>query len=205
VLDSGRVDDRRAPGRGIVAGVELSYPDPELRDELVRLRQWQLGDVDCIRSAATDPRIPQRTTVPADVTTASGQAFIRRQWRRAERGEGVSLAVADLGTDSALGLIVLLRRPQPGVVGIGYWTVPSARARGIATHAVRLASTWALRDAGRARVEAWVEPGNAASLRVLARAGFTREGVLRNFLQIGGQRSDAVVCSLIAADVERAV
>lgn len=193
--------DARGQPPGIVARVELPYPDPDLCDEVVRLRRWRLTDIGCIRGAASDPRIPAGATVPSEVTTASGHAFIRRQWSRAERGEGLSLAVADVRTDEACGLVVLLRRPQPGVVGIGYWTVPSARDRGVATHAVRLASTWAVLDAGRARVEAWVEPGNAASLRVLARAGFVREGVLRDFLHIGGRRDDAVVCSLVAGDL----
>jgi len=50
-------------------------------------------------------------------------------------------------------------------------------------------------------VEAWVEPCNAASLRVLTRAGFVREGVLRSFLHVGGRRSDAVVYSRVADDL----
>jgi len=51
-----------------------------------------------------------------------------------------------------------------------------------------------------ARVEAWVEPDNAASLRVLGAAGFTREGVLRSFLSYQRRRADAVVFSRIAED-----
>lgn len=74
--------------------------------------------------------------------------------------------------------MVLLHRPQPGVVGVGYWTFPSVRGRGIATHAVRLPSTWALRDAGRARVEAWIEPGNAVPAHAGA-WGLRARGVLR--------------------------
>lgn len=181
--------------------MELPYPDPDLRDGVVRLRRWRLTDIDCIRGGATDPRIPQGTTVPSEVTTDAGHAFIRRQWSRAEHGQGLSLAVADARTDTACGLVVLLHRPQPGVVGLGYWTVPSTRDRGMATHAVRLVSAWALREAGCARVEAWVEPCNAASLRVLTRAGFVREGVLRSFLDVGGRRSDAVVYSRVADDL----
>ena len=82
----------------------LSYPDPELNDEVVRLRRWEEGDLDCVRQASTDSRIPQGTTVPAVFTAELGLAFIERQWRRAETGEGVSLAVADAGTDEARGI-----------------------------------------------------------------------------------------------------
>ena len=178
----------------------LVYPDPDLTDGLVRLRRWSDGDLDCIEAAGADARIPGGTTVPAVFTVEAGQAFVRRQWSRAEQGEGLSLAVADATTDEALGLTVLMLRPQPGVVGIGYWVIPRARGRGLATSAVRLVSSWALSDAGMARVEAWVEPENVSSQRVLASAGFVREGVLRSFLSYEGGRADAVVFSRTPED-----
>ncbi len=179
----------------------LSYPDPELSDDVVRLRWWNEGDLDCVMEASADSRIPQGTTVPPVFTAELGLAFIERQWSRAETGEGISLAVADVSTDEARGVAVLLVRPQPGVVGIGYWVVPRARGRGLATHSVGLLSHWALAEGGIARVEAWVEPENTASQRVLEVAGFRREGVLRSFLSHAESRADAVVFSRTAADV----
>jgi RimJ/RimL family protein N-acetyltransferase len=178
----------------------LRDPAPELCDDVVRLRRWRETDVDCVRQAATDPRIPVTTTVPAVFSPAGGLAFIHRQWRRAEDGEGLSLAVADAATGEALGLCWLALRPQPGVVGLGYWIVPTARGRGLSARAARLAAAWALDRAGMARVEAWVEPDNLASQHVLESAGFTREGVLRSFLAFGDGRTDAIVFSFIAAD-----
>ena len=181
--------------------MSLNYPEPELTDGVVCLRRWDAGDLDCIREAATDSRIPQGTTVPAVYTAGLGQAFIERQWSRLEKGEGVSLAVADASTDEAVGLAVLLLRPQPAVAGIGYWVVPHARGRGLAARAVALLSQWALAQAGIARVEAWAEPENVASQRVLATAGFSREGVLRSFLSFAGRRADEVVFSRVADDL----
>ena len=49
-------------------------------------------------------------------------------------------------------------------------------------------------------MEAWTEPANTGSQRVLLHAGFAREGVLRSFLSFGDRRADAVVLSRIAAD-----
>jgi RimJ/RimL family protein N-acetyltransferase len=48
-----------------------------------------------------------------------------------------------------------------------------------------------------ARVEAWVDPDNEPSIRLLASAGFKREGLLRAFLDYGDRRGDAVVFSRI--------
>jgi [ribosomal protein S5]-alanine N-acetyltransferase len=152
-----------------------------------------MTDLDCLRQAAEDPGIPAGTTVPAVYSPEAAMEFVVRQWGRQESGEGISLAVADAERDVARGLAVVLLREQPGVAGIGYWIVPGARRRGLATHAVVLLSDWAPAALGIARLEAWVEPGNEASLRVLAAAGFVREGVLRSFLAFG----DAVVLSRI--------
>ena len=193
-----RLARARAPAYGPF--VALSYPDPELSDGVIRLRRWREDDIDSISQAATDPRIPEGTTVPALYTPAAARSFIHRQWSRQRNGEGVSLAIADAAGDEARGLIWLAVRPQAGVIGIGYWVVPSARRRGLGARAVRLASAWALQGAGLARVEAWVEPDNVASQRLLASAGFTREGVLRSFLAFGNRRADAVVFSRTAED-----
>jgi ribosomal-protein-alanine N-acetyltransferase len=173
----------------------LRYPPPELGDGIVTLRRWAEDDLACVEEAGTDPRIPAGTTVPAVFTPDAGRAFIRRQSQRLIDGEGVSLAVHAEGR--ALGLIWLGVRPQPGVIGLGYWIVPSARGRGYGTRAVRVAADWALSDLGVARVEAWVDPGNEPSIRLLAAAGFAREGLLRAFLDYGDRRGDAIVFSRI--------
>ncbi len=56
-------------------------------------------------------------------------------------------------------------------VEIGYGLVSDARGRGVATEAVR--ALLALTDAYAVRVRASVLPDNAASIRVLAKCGFT--------------------------------
>jgi ribosomal-protein-alanine N-acetyltransferase len=178
-----------------MASETLHYPPPELGDGVVTLRRWTEDDLACVEEAGTDSRIPAGTTVPAVFTPAAGRAFIRRQWQRLIDGEGVSLAVHAEGRP--VGLMWLGMRPQPGVVGLGYWVVPSARGRGYGTRAARLATDWALTDLGMARVEAWVDPDNEPSIRLLAAAGFAREGLLRAFLDYGHRRGDAIVFSRI--------
>ena len=163
------------------------------------LRRWSLEDLGCVEEASHDPRIPAGTTVPAVFSPSTGRLFIERQWSRLDNGEGISLAIHANDVDRAIGLVVMLLRPQPSVIGLGYWIVPSARGCGYATAAASVASTWALDEGGFARIEAWVEPANAASQHVLTSAGFDLEGRLRSFLTIGPTRSDALVYSRIAA------
>ena len=147
-------------------------------------------------------------------------AWIEGQWRRRQNGAGLSFAIAAAGSGEALGCVSFNARPQPGTVpagqpdglvfepqhgtvGIGYWVLRHARRRGLASHAVALVTRWAIAEAGIVRIEALVEPHNIASQRVVEGAGFSREGLLRAYLEpeLDGNRADAYVYSLLAADV----
>ena len=62
---------------------------------------------------------------------------------------------------------------------LGYWLGAPFWGRGITTAAVRLVSAYAFEACGLERVFAMPYARNAASARVLEKAGFVREGVLR--------------------------
>ena len=65
-----------------------------------------------------------------------------------------------------------------GAVEIGYGLREGFCGRGYMTEAVRAMAEWALSQNGVKRVEAETEPSNAASQRVLARAGFVPTGTV---------------------------
>lgn len=161
------------------------------------LRRWTTADLGCVRAASAEGHVPEFTSVPERFSEESGKAWIQRQQGRTRAGQGWSLAIGDVQTAEALGCVVLMLRPQPGVAGIGYWLVPKARDRGYATRAVKLLAAWGLAVAQLDRIEAWVEPGNDASVRVLSKCGFDYEGRLRSFLQFPTRRTDALVFSRI--------
>jgi RimJ/RimL family protein N-acetyltransferase len=79
---------------------------------------------------------------------------------------------------------------------IGYWLFPEARGRGTATKTARLLAEHGF-ALGLGRIEARVNIGNTASERVLERAGFTREGVLRSMALRSGHRVDQTLFSLL--------
>ena len=178
------------------------YPDPPLTDGVVLLRPWTMDDVGCVEEASRDPAIPEGTTVPSVYTPAEGTAWIERQWARKESGEGISLSIADAAAGEALGLVTLVLRPQQGsTTGLGYWVIERARRRGLGSRAVGLVARWAVTDARLDRVEAFVEPENIASRRVLETNGFRREGHLRSYLSFPYRRADALIYSLLPGDV----
>jgi ribosomal-protein-alanine N-acetyltransferase len=189
---------KKSPELNAPAG-SVPVPSSSLDDGLVRLRPWRLNDVRCIEGATGDARMSAGTTLPTEFTIADGEAFIRRQWTRVPNGEGLSLAIACADSDEAVGSVVSMLRPQPGVTGLGYWIVPDARRRGFASGAVALLAEWSVSVGGFGRMEAWIKPDNEASQRVVAGAGFEMEGVLRSFLPLGDERQDMQVWSRVRA------
>lgn len=171
--------------------VALGYPDPPLGDEVVSLRAWRRADLPVVAEASRDPYIPKVTTVPAPYTKSAAELWLERQDARSRSGVGVSLAVAEAATDEALGSVVLMHRGER-LYGVGYWLVRPARGRGLAARAVGLIAAWALRRPEVAALEALVEPWNEASCRVAERAGFRREGLLREEISVAGRKADVI-------------
>ena len=161
------------------------------------LRAFTPGDQAVVREASTDPLIPLITTMPVPADDASVQLFIERQNERAATGQGYSFAIADAATDQALGQIGLWPLPH-GRASIGYWVAPSARRRGVATYALEMISTWGAQLPALARLELYVEPRNQGSWRVAENVGYQREGLLRSWEEVGIERRDMYMYSLLS-------
>jgi ribosomal-protein-alanine N-acetyltransferase len=73
---------------------------------------------------------------------------------------------------------------------VGYYVDGRWQGRGYATEAVRLTLAFAFTEAGLHRVQAGVIPDNGASVRVLRKAGFRREGHAPRYLEINGAWRD---------------
>jgi RimJ/RimL family protein N-acetyltransferase len=179
-------------------------PDPDLRDDVLRLRPPQDADAAALLEACRDPRIQRFTLVPSPYEEEHGRTWIAEAPGRRAAGEALNLVIAPAGgEDDVLGTIGLLRPDWPNrVVEIGYLVTPWARGHGHAARAVRMLARWALDELGMARVHCDIDIQNAASLSVAERAGFVREGVLRSVVEAKGRRWTLVVYSLVPEDLQ---
>ncbi|MBP5718386.1 MAG: GNAT family N-acetyltransferase [Abditibacteriota bacterium] len=84
--------------------------------------------------------------------------------------------IIELKDGTHVGELCFMGPPSGGAVEIGYGISEEYRNRGYASEAVKALSAWALDRPGVAAVEAETEPGNRASQRVLAKAGFIPTG-----------------------------
>jgi [ribosomal protein S5]-alanine N-acetyltransferase len=175
---------------------------PVITHPPVVLRPFADHDAGLVQAAASDPLIPLITTVPASGDTGAALAYIDRQHRRLASGEGYSFAIADAVTGDAVGQIGLwLQHLDQGRASTGYWVAGQFRGRGYVTAALAAISRWGLSLDGLHRIELYVEPWNQASWRAAERVGYRREGLLRSWQQVGRQRRDMYIYSLLPGDL----
>jgi RimJ/RimL family protein N-acetyltransferase len=85
---------------------------------------------------------------------------------------------------------------------IGIRLLPQARGRGAGTLAQRLLVRYLFAHSQVNRVQAATEITNVAEQRALEKAGFTREGVLREVGFRGGRWRDSVLYSVLRAEAD---
>lgn len=112
-------------------------------------------------------------------------------------------AIADLGSDEMLGTCTLTswdRRNRHAE--IGFILAREHWGRGLATEAVRLVLAFGFAAMGLHRVEADVHPENNASLALLEKIGFQREGYFRERWFTFGEWEDSVILGLLRSDFD---
>lgn len=165
---------------------------PELRSGPVVLRPFSVSDLALVREAASDPYIPQVTSVPATYSDDAGRAFVDRQFARSQDGDGYPFVIAhDDEPERGLGSAGLwLHEIESGRASVGYWLTPTARGDALATWALRCIVEFAFNELRIPRLHLFVEPWNVASIRTAEEAGFSREALLRGWERIDGLRRD---------------
>ena len=179
--------------------MRLGVPPEGIRAGDVVLCFPTLDHVDALLPAFTDPELREAGNLPAfdrDGLTAS----LGDLPTLAEQGRLLALAAVDVRSGDVVGGGTLHHLDaERKIVEIGYFVLPHARRRGIATTIARLLARHAF-SLGVERVAAYVNVGNVASERVVERAGFSREGVVRSMPKPDGRRVDKTLYSLLPGE-----
>jgi RimJ/RimL family protein N-acetyltransferase len=188
----------RPPGMPVTT-LRLSLPEAGITDGAVRLRMPVQDDVDGLMPAFADPALREAGNLP-DFGRAEMLASLPHLPAMAASGRLMPMIATDARTAVAIGGGTLHHLDaERAIVEIGYWVLPPARRMGVATRIARLLARHAF-ALGVERVAAYVNVGNVASERVLERAGFTREGVVRSLPVPSGRRLDKTLFSLLPGE-----
>jgi RimJ/RimL family protein N-acetyltransferase len=179
--------------------LRLSIPEDGVRDREIVVRTTREDDVDALVPAFADPEIREAGNLP-DLSRQELLDTLPHLPFLAASGRLLPLVVADAELGDLLGGATIHHLDaERGIVEIGYWLFPHARGRGVATRTARLLAEHAF-SLGVERVAAYVNVGNDASERVLERAGFTREGVVRSLPRPDGTRVDKTLYSILPGE-----
>jgi RimJ/RimL family protein N-acetyltransferase len=171
-----------------------------LRGEGVVLRDWTEEDGAVLEAVCGDWDVCRFTSVPWTYTPAAARAWVERLRELRSSGRGLALAITREDEDRALGTVNLGHLGEHAdAAELGYWLVPAARGRGLATAAARTLCAWGSEQLGLSRVELAILPTNLPSRRVAERLGATFAGVREASHEAGGRRWDLAIYSLRAA------
>ncbi|GAB2880712.1 GNAT family N-acetyltransferase [Streptomyces deserti] len=183
---------------------------PEPHGHGLRLRPWDAAsdaDVEAWLRGNQDPEFRRWNTPIRTVTDlAAARESLRARVRSAAEGTSVSFRITDADSGATLGHIGVNEiKPVLKVARVGYWVLPEARGRGVATRALLLTTRWAFAELGLHRLELDHAVGHDISCRVAERCGFRYEGTLRGAILEEGRHDafrDAHLHARLAADPE---
>ena len=122
--------------------------------------------------------------------------------RRSRRVDSVCLLICRVQDGAIIGSITLSQIFLGGfrTAYLGCYVGASYAGRGIMTEALQLMLRYAFEKLKLHRLEANIQPANAASIALVKRAGFSREGFSRRYLKICGRWRDHERWAIIAED-----
>lgn len=158
----------------------------------VELRTWSRADVPRLARLANEREIwdQVRDEFPHPFTERDAEAYVREA-----RQDGVVVSRAIVCCGELAGSISIKRnddiRRYSGAVS--YWIGRGYRGKGIATAAITEITRYALDELGLNRLYAKVFATNAASIRALEKAGYSKEGELQSAVFKNGRFLNQVV------------
>jgi ribosomal-protein-alanine N-acetyltransferase len=90
-----------------------------------------------------------------------------------------------------------------GCKGIGYMLQPAERGKGYGSEAVQMMVDYLFLNHDIVRIQAETHPDNAGSQRVLQKAGFTKEGLIRKSFFSRGVYRDTAMWSILREEWKR--
>jgi [ribosomal protein S5]-alanine N-acetyltransferase len=152
---------------------------PELSTERFKLVQVMPADQGFLFEALSDP-----VTMPYNGVyfqtfdeTAKQLEWYKKNW---EEGTGINWKIVDKHTNENVGVIsVYYFKPEHRKAELGYWLLPRYWKQGVASEVLHPVVEYWQQTKNLHRLEAFVEDENIASVKLLEKAGFTREGTMR--------------------------
>lgn len=179
---------------------------PIIESERVMLRTPQMSDYPAwaeLRASSREFLVPWEPRWAMDeLTRASFRRRVRHYQRDLREDIGYALFLYSVATGGLVGGVTLcnVRRGVTQSCTLGYWIGAQYAQQGYMTAAVRAVVPFVFDSLDLHRLEAACLLANTASMRLLEKTGFKREGLARRYLRINGGWQDHLLYALLDSD-----
>jgi len=177
---------------------------PAIETKRLVLRQLDPCDIDSIHRLGDDPEVAAGLSdLPHPYPRQMAAGLVHGMAEAARVGTAYAFGVALRAAappDTVIGIVFLIPEPAHRRAELIYWLGRPYWGNGYATEAVRAVIGFGFETLGLNRVHASYFTANAASARVMAKAGMRFEGVMRQHHVKDGQALDLGQYGILRSD-----
>lgn len=164
----------------------------------INIRKWRISDAADLALAVSNKKVQDnlRDGLPYPYTEQDGAEYIQAML---SADENKTFAFAVTADDKAIGSISVFRQENihRRTAELGYYIAEEYWGKGIMTEAIKQICEYVFQNSDIIRIFAEPFADNKASCRVLEKAGFQLEGILKSAAIKNGKIIDMKIYSLI--------
>ena len=176
----------------------LPASSPALEGGRIRLRQLSEDDAGDMHAVYSDEVTMAYWSNTPTKTLEETRQLVKRDVEATKNGRALFWAIEVKETGAVIGKCTLWQYDESNQrAEVGYILSRQYWRKGLMSEALEAMIDYAFSGLGLHRLEADTDTNNAASLALLEKLGFQREGYFRERWYVNGQRQDSVMLGLV--------
>jgi RimJ/RimL family protein N-acetyltransferase len=176
---------------------------PTIKADRVCLRALSESDVDALFAIFSDPKVMRYWSTPALANRAEAVQLLNEIHECFQNRSMIKWGVALLSDDTLIGTTSLFNlNLESGRGEVGYCLGSAHWGKGYIHEALNALFSYCFNELELRRLEADVDPRNAASIRTVDRLGFKFEGHMRERWHVNGEIQDTHFFGLLRREWE---
>lgn len=177
---------------------------PIIEAERICLRHLEKSDIDSLFEIFSDEETMRYWSSPPFQNWSEAEKLLTEIHEYFEQKTLFQWGIALKETDKIIGTTTIFHFDEKNRrAEIGYALNRKFWGKGFVNEALNSLFNFAFTQLNLHRIEADVDPRNTASVNVLERLGFQKEGYLRERWHVGGEVQDALFYGLLKSDWEK--